>query len=786
MSTNNNVNAQFLVYFEGELIPYTGLSVTVSSNDFLRFSVIIPADQLMHRFGRDDRVSVTLFFLKDNSKYCFLTEADIIAWGWDGSPQSETMRFECVSSLSTLDFFHLMYVNSSNWFQAHLGTNTIQVPTFTEIQKSLLVDEKNQFIKRPVELLKLIFELVHKAPNTVLAQFFKHYFDRANITQQVAGFPVIEDEGFPILQAFKNSKIFELYSQNNVQTGDSQTFWTFINNLYTYLFYELIHVIAPPFLKSYDYKLGTSGKDCMMTYLTKPQTYFSLPPRCNVIFPSMWVNNSYKEIYQNQPTRVLLYSSRLATMFGGGGASLLGVFDLYEYPKIANLTSKTYFSQPLPEELKRGPLIVPYTAPNWLNFMMKSQLTKTISEVATTASGVSGIADFSVVKVTIFDAYAKYEYFREKYIQRAGSVTVDFNPNIVCNFPCVILNAFNPGLSIYAVVDTVSHTVTESGSIGTTISYKYGRSLIEILEMIAANKGTIIQPEEPIGVMSQIMQKSDEADKIYKALGFGGVFDITQFIDSSNIKEPKFTTYLETILFDKELSFNFINREVTSLEQYISFYNSSSSGIMEVGGINIPTNIRQFRSSFFVPATSSNFVGGGDNIDILTAAIGRFESGSRNKLNKNWQGNYAAIGKNTKYGNALGKYQIMSEFLNEYALKALGYPVSREEFLASPALQDAIAKWHFNYYYSKYGNIADVATAWFAGPGRVGKDNVSLNDGITTVPAYIKGVTAYYNEFAGYQGPVEQQVEVVEESEWVSVVRAYRNKMDLKGFTYGR
>lgn len=84
-------------------------------------------------------------------------------------------------------------------------------------------------------------------------------------------------------------------------------------------------------------------------------------------------------------------------------------------------------------------------------------------------------------------------------------------------------------------------------------------------------------------------------------------------------------------------------------------------------------------------------------------------------------GDYSAIGPtNPKLGRALGKYQIMEANIVPWSKEALGRSVTPKEFLANPAIQDALFDHKFGSYVSKFGQEG-AAQAWFAGPGGVGK-----------------------------------------------------------------
>lgn len=104
-------------------------------------------------------------------------------------------------------------------------------------------------------------------------------------------------------------------------------------------------------------------------------------------------------------------------------------------------------------------------------------------------------------------------------------------------------------------------------------------------------------------------------------------------------------------------------------------------------------------------------------LDLYRGAIGGMESSNR----------YDALGPMiAKTGDqALGKYGIMGNNLDQWSRAALGRPVSREEFLKSPQLQDAIFNHRFGSYVDKYGP-SGAARAWFAGPG--GMNNMNASD----------------------------------------------------------
>ena len=73
-------------------------------------------------------------------------------------------------------------------------------------------------------------------------------------------------------------------------------------------------------------------------------------------------------------------------------------------------------------------------------------------------------------------------------------------------------------------------------------------------------------------------------------------------------------------------------------------------------------------------------------------------------------GNYNA----TNSIGALGKYQILSSNVPGWSREALGHSITPSQFLNSPKLQEAIARYKLGQYVSKYG-YAGAASAWNSG-----------------------------------------------------------------------
>lgn len=102
---------------------------------------------------------------------------------------------------------------------------------------------------------------------------------------------------------------------------------------------------------------------------------------------------------------------------------------------------------------------------------------------------------------------------------------------------------------------------------------------------------------------------------------------------------------------------------------------------------------------------------GASDLNSFINTIGSKESG----------GNYGA--RNSQSG-AMGKYQIMPSNIigtgKGWDYEALGRDITTSQFMNSPEIQEQIARYKLQQYYTKYGP-AGASIAWYAGPGAAQK-----------------------------------------------------------------
>lgn len=103
-------------------------------------------------------------------------------------------------------------------------------------------------------------------------------------------------------------------------------------------------------------------------------------------------------------------------------------------------------------------------------------------------------------------------------------------------------------------------------------------------------------------------------------------------------------------------------------------------------------------------------------------------------------GDYEAVGPVVKKGmykgqRAYGRYQVMDGNIGPWSEEALGKRITKEEFIANPEYQDAIAAHRLQLAKDQHGTWEDAASVWFS--GQPVSMSANANDDYLSTPQYI-------------------------------------------------
>lgn len=126
-------------------------------------------------------------------------------------------------------------------------------------------------------------------------------------------------------------------------------------------------------------------------------------------------------------------------------------------------------------------------------------------------------------------------------------------------------------------------------------------------------------------------------------------------------------------------------------------------------------------------------------INYLKNALGEQESNNR----------YDALGVKTKSGyQALGKYQIMEQYVADYTKKFFGKALNRAQFLANKEAQEAVMDGLIKHHMKNGLGMRDIISKHFTGQlEKVGKNRVDATSG-KTGRSYIDDVVDKYKKYS--------------------------------------
>jgi len=133
------------------------------------------------------------------------------------------------------------------------------------------------------------------------------------------------------------------------------------------------------------------------------------------------------------------------------------------------------------------------------------------------------------------------------------------------------------------------------------------------------------------------------------------------------------------------------------------------------------------------------------DIKLAREAIGQIESGGR----------YDLQGVQTKHGRALGKYQVMEEYLPEYLANA-GLPsMTPAEYLKSPSIQDQVFDANFSQKMKAGGSANDAASMWLTGRTLNDLKNTAADAHGTNAQEYVRR----FNKALAERMPLADKIE---------------------------
>jgi hypothetical protein len=438
--------------------------------------------------------------------------------------------------------------------------------------KSSIVDLQASAIK--AEVTSLLKKRSLNARTAVSSGFFARFFNLSRLAKHVVASPVLEglinsskDDKkkpsmpsgvFPILRTSRGSQYLKaLARQSGYKYGDNGSAKALLSNLFSIFNYSLSEIIAPPAYEVDDRGLPSgkfnkaSSNNAIASFQSKPNSLFSVPPACNVIFPSTRVSIQTNSNYEALPTRVYFQKSsqgRKLNLDNKTGDGYAHMDSRVGYPpaiaRHAMDSAKAVKGEleilVFPEEYYAGPKTI-YKEINPLLYEIDkiekaSRLQDETSKIAASTlsqldtgflrSDQANYAREASISAKSkgqnnYDLYlkqAKIDYETARASSSTCQIVTTFNPYVVVGFSAIVVDTEQVGCHLIGTVSQVAHTLSGSSS-STTIVLSAVRPIKGMIEDILLEGGKYdMAPLEPISEVRSVLQKIEAANFYYANL----------------------------------------------------------------------------------------------------------------------------------------------------------------------------------------------------------------------------------------------------------------------------
>lgn len=569
-----------LVYINGVAVPTESAAVAYGDWQIPEATLNMAPDPVLERIGAEDRMQVEIYFLDDYDParpptFRVLYEGEVVGWGYEKSSRQRQTPLPCVNQfaiftqltiqmLLNVDDMAAQAVEPGRGVAGASPTRSELVFPYSLFTQGLIGSDR---VARPFDF---VYNIVRWMTGTTVPEaqravpscnFFSRWARLCNFVNRFVACPAFDDGTgdniFPILQALQTTSAVDAICRTLI--GQVQSAGTMYDMLQVVLQNLYTQVVMLPAAPAVQVDLATSAirapdagtfnlrEDAgafvasapdplkprrIANYFVKPQAFFGLPPACNVIFPSMIESVSYSENYATQPTRLYFQDEVVNRLFRPQGQLDPAVLSALTraYPPEADALQQARDVSPgmnaknfliFPEEFYKGPVLDKRPLPTWLFFLRQAEEAR-LRKQKEDPVPVSADVPAREQPKSVYQLYAEYEFFRERYSRRAGTVVCKFNPFVVPGFPGLVFADAGNRVHFFCSFVRVQH-VMGSRSMQTVISFGYGRMVTEMMDLLrtefaGGSAAIATAPPEPISPVRDALQHFEAADAFYRTL----------------------------------------------------------------------------------------------------------------------------------------------------------------------------------------------------------------------------------------------------------------------------
>lgn len=546
-------------------------------------------------------------------QFRLMFDGEIVGWNYVNVQTSRALTFSCVDYMQIFTQLFFFFMSSMDDIAVGVSGDTIgitqgqlQMAGYGALYPYSLFSQRladpgggedgTDVIERPLDFAYNVVRALIKCehPNRTVpgSNFFAPWTRRTNFHRRWVALPYLEaptdEEGntrpgiFPILRAVQAQFAVDAVARMASTVGNAGSIWEMIKQVLSVLMMEMQMLPTAPVVSANISDLIPLGPPGDVTaegtptlllanYFVKPQFLFGLPPVSNVFFPSQIEHFAYGENYITQPTRMYFSEEALTSYLRTDSNLDPGIGTLVRdalavgHPEEVNIAMRDAIDDPYdsgknvlvyPEEFFKGPVVDRRPMPRWFMFLQSAQQAETAPDARNTVSDTDSPNDVREVAPgdssrDIYRKYAAYEFHKERYARRTGSVRLAFNPYPIPGFPCAVFDRRSTQVDVFGYIMQVRQNLSSRGW-ATQISYSYGRTFQEVFDLLRRNieienegleadtsrvqqaveegeqetlatraepVGAIaVAPAEPLVEVRDVIQNFERADAFYRSL----------------------------------------------------------------------------------------------------------------------------------------------------------------------------------------------------------------------------------------------------------------------------
>ncbi len=515
----------FKMYIEGIEVPFVQIQINATANQPSQAQIaMVPTDSiynirprsLVHIFFFDDYVGPEPFGKsQDSPVWRLLWEGEVVGFGFTKSPSGRSFTLRCADLSNYWASCKQYFLGGGDlgWSGAErtlfIGSKSVKLNILNEITAFY----QKFFSKKAGETKSKTFP---EALACMMQSFTEDliYWETLNNRIRLSNKVVVlqDDNVEKLLKVQAFEKVIRGMHGN---MGGRVSLLDFLNNLKQLIYYNHVPIVAPPFLPVDSEITSTNqclprdpkenpilnqlsstdlstGQGTLTSFLFKPNVYMSLPPRCNVLFPDSISSITFNRNFMSEPTRIRMIADH--AVFNGQifQAIFVAPSELVDNLKALTLLNNQLIGKVMTkserEKSKESGLFQQNTKNGEIPYLMtEEEYEKGIVPLDVNLS----FAKYSTLagdkdNEELFNSMtqvAEYHLQIARSTARSLSVSMEFNPWIVVNFPCAV---FDRSRSYFANVANISHMIDASGGAFTRIDGNLAKEMIIEDEEIVA------------------------------------------------------------------------------------------------------------------------------------------------------------------------------------------------------------------------------------------------------------------------------------------------------------